>query len=331
MSSSVNIPDFKLTWNGKATDDLKGQVAAIVFDDYEHGKSDSCEIVFQDAEKLWKGDWYPVRGDTIKLEMGYKDQTLMNCGLFSIDELETHILPPSTLVVRARSAFPKKAFFQKNTVAYEDTTLSAVLSTIAGHHGMQHEYKGARISFKTLVQRRESDNAFLKRVAERYGFIFKITDEKMILYAREDIEKRREVAELQEGDNHRIFLRETSTGEVKKTKSVWYNQPKDNILESTETSAYKPVATDEQRLYDRLEDNAQSKRVADAARRRSDYSRVVGRIIVRDHQTVMLAGVTVRLKGYKNFDGLYFVESAHHVMRGRTYYETELTVKRVAK
>jgi uncharacterized protein len=307
--ATVKIPDFKLTWNGKATDDLKGQVAKIVFEDYEHGRADNCEITFQDVQKLWAADWYPVRGDAVKLELGYKEEALADCGQFEIDEIAIDY-PPNTLTVRARSAFPSRAFSQENTHAYEDTSLSAVLRLIAGHHSLSSEFSGDNVQFKVLVQKRESDTAFLKRLAEKYGFIFKITDKKMILYERKTVEKRKEVVTLKAGSNHRLSLRETSTGEVKKTKAVYWDWYEEKLIESTETSAYKPVATDERRLYDRVENAGQSQRYAEAARRLSDYKRVVDTIYVRVAQNLLLAGVTVKLEDFKNFDGLYFVEAA---------------------
>lgn len=327
---SVKIPDFKLTWNGKATDDLKGQVAEIIFEDYEHGRADSIAITFQDAKKVWSGDWYPVRGDSVRLELGYKGEALADCGEFEIDEIQVDY-PPNTLTVRARSAFPSRAFSQQNTHAYENTSLFGVLRTIAGKHELQAETEGEDVKFKLVVQKRESDTEFLTRLAEKYGFIFKITDKKMILYERKTVEKRKEVATLKQGANHRLSLRETSTGEVKKTKAVYWDWWEEKLIESTETSAYKPVATDERRLYGRVENAGQSKRYAEAARRLSDYKRVVDSIFAREQQNLLLAGVTIKLEEFKEFDGLYFVESARHVMIPTGYYEVKLKVKRVQK
>ena len=328
--SSVKTPDFKISWNGKATDDLKGQVAKIVFEDYEHGRADNVEITFQDAKKVWAGDWYPVRGDSLKLELGYKGEALLDAGEFEIDEIVLNY-PPNTLTVKARSAFPSRAFSQENTHAYEDTSLSAILRLIAGHHSLTSDFSGEDVKFKISVQKRESDTAYLKRLAERYGFIFKITDKKMILYERKSIEKRAAVATLKAGTNHRLSLRETSTGEAKKTKTVWWDWWEEKILESTETSNEKPVSTDERRIYDRVEDAGQSKRIAEAARQASDYKRVVDTIYARDKQNLLMAGVTIKLQEFKEFDGLYFVEAARHVMTGTAHYETELKVKRVQK
>lgn len=326
----IKIPDFKITVNGQATDDLRGQVVQIIVEDFEHGRADNCEIVFQDVKKLWAGAWKPVRGDTVKIELGYKGEALADFGEFEIDELDLKS-PPNTLTVRARSAFPSRAFFQQNSVSYSDTSLSEALNLIAGAHGLKAEFEGKNVHFKTLVQYRESDTAFLKRLAEMYGFIFKITEKKMILYQREIVEKRAPVVTLREGANHTISLRETSTGEIKKSRAVWYDWRNEKTIESVETSAYQPVATDEIRLYERVENAGQSQRIAESARRWADYYRVQGTIIARERQNLLQAGVTLRLKDYANFDGVYFVEYARHIMNGTSHYETELKVKKVAQ
>lgn len=328
--AKIKIPDFKLTVNGQATDDLKGQVVQIIVEDFEHGRADNCEIVFQDVKKLWAGSWKPIRGDSVKIELGYQGEALADFGEFEIDELDLKS-PPNTLTVRARSAFPSKAFSQQNSVPYEDTSLSEVLNLIASAHGLQAEFEGKNVQFTTLVQYRESDTAFLKRVAEMYGFIFKITEKKMILYARKMVEERAPVATLREGANHTVSLRETSTGEVKSTRAVWHDWKNEKVIESTEASSEKPVATDEMRVYERVENAGQSQSIAEAARRWADYYRVQGTITAREQQNLLQAGVTLRLKDYANFDGVYFVEYARHVMNGTSHYETELKVKRVAK
>ncbi len=328
--ASVKIPDFKITWNGKPTDNLKGHVSSIIFEDVEHGRSDNVEITFQDVQKNWAGSWYPQRGDRLKLELGYKNEALLDAGEFEIDEIDGKY-PPNTLTVRGRSAFPTRAFFQKNTEAYGDTSLEQILGAIAAHHKLTPEFSGENVSLALVVQKRESDTEFLKRLAEKFGFIFKITQKKMIFYERKSIEQRAPVITLKQNTNNRISLRETSTSEAAKTKAAYFDWWEEKVVESTERSTEKPIAQDERRIYDRIENAGQSKRTAEAARRMSDYKRVVDTITVQDAQNLMLAGVTVKLEDFENFNGVYFVEAAKHVMNGTSHYETVLQVKRVRK
>lgn len=328
MASPIKIPEFKLTVNGQASDGLKGHVAHIIVEDHEHGRADNAEILLQDVRKLWAGAWKPKRGDTVKVELGYKGDALADFGTFEVDELVLSA-PPNTLLVKVRSAFPSRAFQQQNSVNYVDVSLTKILHLIAAHHSMKAEFDGKDVQFESITQYRESDLHFLVRVAELYGFIFKITDKKLILYARKKIEEQSPVATLKEGANHEISLRETSLGEMKTARAVWYDTHNEKVLESTEASENKTVATDELRLYDLVENLGQSQRIAEAARRWADKTRTIGRIIAREHQNVLQAGVTLRLEGYLSFDGVYFIEYARHVMTGVSHYETELYVRKI--
>lgn len=328
MASPIKIPDFKLTVNGQASDGLKGHVARIVVEDHEHGRSDNAEILLQDVKKLWAGSWKPKRGDTVKVELGYKDEALADFGTFEVDELVLSA-PPNTLLVKVRSAFPSRAFQQQNTVNYVDVSLSGILNLLASHHSMKAEFDGKDVQFASITQFRESDLNFVRRLAELYGFVFKITDKKLILYARKNIEERSPVATLKEGANHDITLRETSFGEMTTARAVWYDTHNEKVIESTEASENTPVATDELRLYDLVENAGQSQRIAEAARRWADKTRVLGRIVAREQQNILQAGVTLRLKDYVSFDGVYFIEYARHVMTGVSHYETELHVRKI--
>lgn len=329
MPESINIPECKLSWNGKSAAALQGQVSMIVFEDFEHGRADSIELTFQDVNKIWQGDWYPTRGDIIKLEMGYQHQALLDCGTFEVDDIYLE-MPPDRLTVRARSAFASKALKQANTVNYNNTSLREVCATIAGRHGLGFEFEGENVKFDYIAQYRESDMAFLKRMAELCGFILKITDKKLVLYGLEIIEERGEVATLERADINRISIVETSTNEIKAARSVSYHAWKNKVMETTEKSKNKPIAPDEQRIYERLENTAQAMRFSKAGMRASDFRRTIGYITARRGNNILIAGVNIRLKGYKSYDGLYFIESARHIMTGSAHYETEITVRKVA-
>ncbi len=47
----------------------------------------------EDSDGRWMDKWYPGKGDTLTLKMGYKGETLLSCGTFSIDEIEVSAPP----------------------------------------------------------------------------------------------------------------------------------------------------------------------------------------------------------------------------------------------
>ncbi len=327
MADNIKIPDYRISWNGKSASDLVGEVSAIVVEDYEHGQADSIELTFQDVKKIWQGDWYPERGDIITLKIGYKDEPLLDCGTFELDEIQID-MPPDHLTVRARSAFASKKLKQANSVRYEKTTLREMASSIAGVHTLDFQFEGENVTFESITQYRESDLVFLRRLADLCGFILKITDKKLVLYARELIEDHPETVTLTRADVRRLSLRETSTAEIKTARSAFYDYRTNKVHEAVQSSAVKPLAPDESRIYDRAENPAHSIRYAKVGMRDADYRRTIGVITTLGNQE-LLAGINIKLKDYKQFDGLYFVEHARHEITGKERYETHLVVKRV--
>ena len=59
-------------------------------------KSDTIDVELEDSDGRWMDKWYPGKGDTLTLKMGYKGETLLSCGTFSIDEIEVSA-PPTLL------------------------------------------------------------------------------------------------------------------------------------------------------------------------------------------------------------------------------------------
>ncbi len=52
-----------------------------------------------DTDGRWLDKWYPGKGDTLTLKMGYQGEKLLSCGTFSIDEIEVSS-PASVVSIR---------------------------------------------------------------------------------------------------------------------------------------------------------------------------------------------------------------------------------------
>ena len=68
-------PKFKLLYeNRDITVDVAPYVLHIEYSDHEHGQSDEIQIQFEDSNNLWQGNWYPSKGDTLTLQLGYENE-----------------------------------------------------------------------------------------------------------------------------------------------------------------------------------------------------------------------------------------------------------------
>ena len=181
-ANTLLIPTYKLLYGKKdITKDVSNYVTNIDYTDFEHGQSDEISINFEDSENLWHSAWIPTKGDALTLKIGYEGEKLLNCGKFEIDELE-YETPPDIVTVKALATSIKKALRQKNSVAYENKTLKQIASEIAKKQGLILMGDIADIKVQRITQNQQRDLEFLKKLAEEYGYIFKITSNYLVFY-----------------------------------------------------------------------------------------------------------------------------------------------------
>lgn len=92
--TDVLSPVFTLWYLQKnITTDIAPYVTRVTYTDNIKSESDTIEVELEDSDGRWLGKWYPGKGDTLTLKMGYKGETLLSCGTFSIDEIEVSAPP----------------------------------------------------------------------------------------------------------------------------------------------------------------------------------------------------------------------------------------------
>ncbi|ELL0516449.1 phage protein D, partial [Salmonella enterica] len=176
----VPEPAFVLRYNLKdITHDITAYATSITFTDKLSGESDELEVELEDSEQRWRDAWYPGMGDTLSLQLGFKGKPLTDCGGFSIDEIELSG-PPDSVSIRGRSAPVTRAMRTRSNRGFENTTLAAIAGRIARKHKLKLEGQIEPLTLERITQYGESDLAFLKRLAQDYGYMVKITPQKLI-------------------------------------------------------------------------------------------------------------------------------------------------------
>ena len=218
-------PIFKIEYNQKdITTDVSNQVLNIEYTDFEHGQSDEITITFEDTQKLWQGSWIPSKGDSLRVFIGYEGEKLLNCGLFEIDEIE-FATPPDILTVKALATGITKALRQNNSVAYENKTLKQIASEITQKHSLTLVGEIEDVRVERITQNQERDLTFLKKLAEQYGYIFKIAEGNLVFYKTEKLTGADAAKILYRTDLSRISLTE-KTSKNYKSVTVSYHNPK---------------------------------------------------------------------------------------------------------
>lgn len=328
MTEKVRRPVFLLTYDQKdITTYITPFVLAVTYTDYEHGKSDEIEVQIEDRDNLWKSSWYPTKGDILDLKIGYQDEPLLPCGSFEIDEIEVSA-PPDVVSLRGLATSIKKALRQENTKAYEQKTLKQIASEIALKHGFTVVGEIKDIKIKRITQKQERDLAFLKRLAEDYGYVFKIADNKLVFYAIDKLESAGVVFMIDRKDMISVNLRD-KTHELYKACEVSYHEPKSKKLITHTVKADGIVKGDVLKLNERCENKEQAIEKAKAALRAKNGLQTEGTITVIGNPK-LVAGSNIEITGLYTLDGKYHIQSSRHRIDRASGYTTELEVKRVA-
>ncbi|QOK96821.1 phage protein D [Ralstonia pseudosolanacearum] len=341
--AEVPDPVFALSYGQKnITSDITPYVIAVTYTDYLDGQSDELEVELEDADGRWIKDWYPGKGDTLTLKIGYNGTPLLPCGAFEIDEIE-FAQPPSTVTIRALSTGVKKSVRTRVGRAYENTTLAAIAQRIAKRNKLTLTGKIRDIRIDRVTQYQERDVAFLARLAREFGYAFKIVGSKLVFTELADLREGDAVTTLKATDLISIRLRDKIKGvyaqakgkyhDPKTKKLVVYGVKGDQVDEVGQTTVSAKKRSGSTASADTLKISTRGSRAAvqaktQAALDASNLQQTGGNIDLPGNPK-LVAGTTFELADCGKLSGKYLVESARHRIGRGSGYTTELEIKRV--
>ena len=318
------IPTFQLFYNHKnITEDVAIYVLSVEYTDVEHGESDEIQIIFEDTEKLWQSSWLPAKGDTLRLYIGYKGQKLLNCGIFEIDEIEFES-PPDIMIVKALATGIKKPLRQNNSTGYENKTLKQIAKEIADKHGYSLIGDIEDVRVERITQNQEKDLSFLKRLAEEYGYIFKIAENNLVFYDVRKLEGAKSSKILYKQDLTHINLKE-KTSKNYKSVVVSYNNPKTGKKVTATAKNTNVTKGDTLKINVRCENKQQAILKAKAALAKGKDT-IEGSIEMAGDPN-QVAGLNVEIKDIGYFSGKYHITQARHRIDKQTGYKTFSEIK----
>lgn len=130
----VRNPVFQVIYAGKnITNDITKYLISVEYVDNTANESDEITIKLADPDGVWRGPWYPSKGDQISLSIGYDDE-LLNCGIFTVDEIELQG-PPDEVTIRGLAAGINSPLRTKKSRAYEKQSLRQIAQKVADQYG----------------------------------------------------------------------------------------------------------------------------------------------------------------------------------------------------
>lgn len=166
-------PIALLTLNGQAFGvETNARIISIEITDKRGFEADELSVELNDYDGAIA---IPNVGDTITLDLGYRETGMVSKGVFKFAEF-THQGAPDTLSITARAADLADTLAEQREKSWHKQTLFQIVETIAKANGytgdkckIAEQYQ--KIDIIHIDQTDESDANFLSRLAEQYGAI----------------------------------------------------------------------------------------------------------------------------------------------------------------
>ncbi|ECI5744485.1 phage protein D [Salmonella enterica subsp. enterica] len=338
MTAPVPQPAYQLMYNRKdITHDVSAYVTSVSYTDKLSGESDEIQVDLEDGEGRWREAWYPGKGDTLTLHMGYAGEPLRECGTFSIDEIELSG-PPDSVSLRGLATSVTAAMRTRTSRGFENTTLAAIAQRIAGKHHLQLQGQIEPLMLDRVTQYDETDLGFLKRLAGDYGYMVKVTHTHVIFSSLDRLRDVAPALTFSPRDISRYSIRDTLNriyrgakhrSQNSRTKKVVTYQANGGENTSTVTVPFRlhNTSADTLTLSGRAGNQGTAERRTRAALNlKNQYQKVA--TLSMEGNIRLRAGHNVTLTGFGAQNGIWLTGSVRHSMTRSGGYTMKVEVAR---
>lgn len=323
---NVKRPKYEVIYNSAdITEDISRFLIGLTYTDCVQGKSDGLDIELEDTDFLWQNDWFPAKGDTLEVRIGY-DNLLVPCGLFEIDEVEASG-PPDSLSVRALAAGITKALRTKSNAAYEGQTLRRIAQQVAARTGLSVTGEIEAVTIERATQHRETDLRFLHRISKEYGHVFSVRAGQLIFSRIYDLEEGSPVTSLSRTDLTSYELRDKTASTFARSRVRYHDPRTQEVVESTAEAEGVETGADTLAKWVKAESQQQADEIARSILHNANTKTAEGKIVVEGNP-YLLAGSNVELVGLGALSGVYHIEESQHSINPLGY-STSCQIKRV--
>jgi len=330
MSANYPIPMWRATLDGvDITDRIAPRLLDLTLTECRGDEADQVDLRLHDHDGRLA---LPRRGVTLALAFGWADSGIVNKGTFVVDEAE-HSGPPDIITIRARSADLTRSIRTRRERSWHDTTLGAVLRTLAGDHALKSAVAPAldSVALPHLDQGNESDLNLLTRLGKRFDAVATIKAGTLIFKpidsatTKEGIILPVQTLTRASGDSHRYTVvdRDAVTG----VRAYWGDRSaarRKSVLVGSSKNEKKLQQTYASESEARQHAKAELQRLARGTATLS-FKLALGRADLYPGQTVNIAGIKPDIDGTT-----WLVVKATHTIDGGAGFTTALELERGA-
>ena len=209
------------------SDEIAHSISSLNYTDNSKNAIDDLELELENLDYRWLKEWYP--DENAQLLVGIHEEkenetNFLDLGTFYVDEptFENNRLNLKCLAL----PLDQNIRDQKNSVAWERITLKELVTQIANKHEMNAEIYADNEFFERLDQNQETDLAFINRIVKETGLNMKVSDDKIIIFDDEEMEKNDTVEIFNINDERiRSFSLKKKNKEIYDNVEVSYYDP----------------------------------------------------------------------------------------------------------
>jgi len=324
----VKKPSFKIVWNSKdVTKEITHITKSVVYEDALEEESDTIEIICENSDRRWLYSWYPQKGDFLEVWIGYEGEQV-KVGKFELDEFSFEGgADGEEISIRGIATVFKKALRQKNTKAWENTTLNTIVREIAKKHGLKARIEAKDIQIERVDQRLEGDWEFLKRLAKEYAKVVKIEGDKLVWTDKGNL-RESFVISLTEEEILSYTFTSRKHSVYKGIILHYYDKKKKKLLTYKEDWEGHNTSADYLKVIKRFESLEQAKAYAKSMKEKYAGGELEGRLTVTGNP-LLLAGNKLRLKDFGKLSGEWLIKKSIHRLDKEGGYVTEVEIKKI--
>lgn len=185
--------------------DIASGLLDFSYTDKETDEAEDVSITLKDERGLWAGAWAPDMNATLVCTIVLEDTSgkqlgRLPCGKFHVDSRRI-AGSPRVFEMRATSIPPDMPMRRKKKErVWKQTSFKDIASTLASENNLQLFWDcGDGVGTETqeqIDQKKESDLAFLSRLAKDNGVSIKVSDGKLVLFDQAAYEKKSPIATI---------------------------------------------------------------------------------------------------------------------------------------
>lgn len=331
MEEVARQADSVIIWNGKnITTEISRFLNSLTYTDKEEFESDEINIILDDSEGLWSGDWYPQEGDTVEVYIGYTDK-YTHSGLFQVDEI-VFTGKPDQIEIKAIAAGITQKLRTRNSKAFEEQTLNQIAQYFCKKHNLKlvdnTNSMLNQINLERKTQEEKTDLAFLTELATEYGFIFSIRGDLLIFTSYYELDNGPSIKSIDKNQLSNYSIKEKTYDTYASALISQRDSKTGQVVKWQATEVLDVKVTDQALFKGRVENKTQAEARVKGGLWNKNRFKQSGELNDMPGDPELVSGVNFDLTGLNNMSGKWHITSSVHHMSGQNAYTTSLEIRK---